>query len=1071
MKPETHKLSKECKKVVKTDRRIVTNKDSIINSSVSQTNTNKYSLYGKGYSASKYTICSNEKSKDNHGNNHQSDNSPSSAFMLKHEINEWRKHEAISNTIKNKLSQWENFNTIKDPPAETIHFSSPASSIQQSNSHTNIESYLGGLANVDERTDENINDNDNGENKTVRIMRTLDDYLVPHSFSVASQSPNISFSTLDALENAEKLVQEAKRKIIEASYDISIVDYNTERQSRIADLDEDELYIRDIVSAQFQKANGQISSNTIFLADKTSNFVINSLPRTQRITSKETIERVGVRCHETKKKMESCKECLMSKDKQELRKKMLLEKFHSQKAARVDIKPQLTLKNMERLDLLPTEINCETTMKNVKTYEFKGESTKPTIINESLIDVAIQTSLCELSREDKVPSNKLTGLSVDFLQSSSSKCVNQQGITKNSGMHLNESKCINHKEKTSKEKNGEESKISFLDFLCHIADLEKIESTTFERIATHGNNSDEYTQYSEGDKNIYYDFNYKKISLELPNVRKFDDIMDNMDRKIENISKGIEIFENEFFPVKIHHKITDDVPVATQFINKNTSSLIAEKIIESPKRKINIKKLNSRNKFNDAQTAVKFILKPRTRISSSESTESSETILPPARFSTPLSNYRYVDVPAINIENKNSPDIIEEIFIPITEPDLMNDISNVPITRNKFSSISSIDVNSPGIQNKITAVNIDTDSKSIVENDEEKSAKNIQSNAIEPSLPPHLNQQSDENSKSKIDNTQKNLYTKLSDNKKDFDSEINMVDHHLKVVISSDIKPVTIAENFQESLGNHSKENNPNNLNLHESMQDGDTANSDIDEKNNSIDNKEHSNMVILDKMNVTSTELSIRDRTSLDVSAIYSENFEPSLVTELKSISKDIESDKNKSLVLIEENSTKINLIDEVIDEAKNIKIFAAETSNHLNENKKETSLTQLSKSFNSNYTNSNKKNASDGNTVSISSSSTSSLRKLSINSASSVQTLNETKAKLSTDDRYSEGEFYLPSSCCSYSLGEIRIAKRDPQHNINNHVVNSPTMVSNSSAQSPGEILETDVDLNSSIGKELNK
>ncbi|KAK0090848.1 hypothetical protein PV325_000014 [Microctonus aethiopoides] len=143
MKPETHKVSKECKKVVKTDRRIVTNEDSIINSSVRQTNKNKYSLYSKGYNASKYTISSSIKSKDNYQNNVQSNNSPSSAFMLKHEINEWRKHEAISNTIKNKLSRWENFDTNSYPPAETIHFSSPASSIQQSNTHINIESYLG----------------------------------------------------------------------------------------------------------------------------------------------------------------------------------------------------------------------------------------------------------------------------------------------------------------------------------------------------------------------------------------------------------------------------------------------------------------------------------------------------------------------------------------------------------------------------------------------------------------------------------------------------------------------------------------------------------------------------------------------------------------------------------------------------------------------------------------------------------------------------------------------------------------------------------------------------------------
>ncbi|KAK0093128.1 hypothetical protein PV326_014236 [Microctonus aethiopoides] len=917
-----------------------------------------------------------------------------------------------------------------------------------------------GLANVDERIDENINDNDNDEKQTVRIMRTLDDYLVPHASSVALQSPNISFSTLDALENAEKLVQEAKRKIIEASYNISIVDYNAERQSRIADLDEDELYIRDIVTAQFQKANRQIFSNTISLADKTPNFVITSPPRMERIISKEAIERGGIRYHGMNKKMETCKECLMSKDKQELREKISLEKFHSQKAARVDIKPQLTLKNVERLDLLPTEINSETTMKNVKTYEFKGESTKPTTISESLIDVAIQTSLCELSREDNVPSNKLTELSVDFLQSSSSKCVNQQEITKNSGMHLDESNRINHGKKTSKEKNGEESKISFLDFLCHIADLGKIEPSASERIAIDRNNSDEYTQYSEDDKDIYYDFNPKKISLDPPNVKKLDDIMDDMDRKIENISKGIETFENDFFPLKIHKQMINDVSVATQFIDKNTSSLVAEKIIESPKRKFNGKKLNSRNKFHDAQATVKFLLRPRTRISSSESTESSEAILPPARFSTPLSNYRHVDVPAINIEDKNSRDTIEEFFIPITEPDLMNDTSNVPITRNKCSPISSIDVNSSEIQNKINAVNPEMDSKSIVEN--------IQSNAIEPSLSPNLNQQSHENLESEIDNTQKNLDIKSSDNKKDVDSEINMGHHLLKVAISSDIKPVTVAENFQETLGNQFEENNPNNLYLHDSMQDKDPVDSDINETNNAIDDKEHSNMVILDKMNATSTELSIRDRTSLDVSAIYSESFEPSLVTELKSISKDIEIDKNKCSVLIEENSTKINLVDEVIDEAKNIKIFATEASHHLNENKKETSLTQLSKSCNSNYTKSNEKNASDRNTVSISSSSTSSLRKVSINSASSVQTLNETKAKLSADDRYSEGEFYLPSSC-SYSLGEIRIAKRDQQHN--NHVVNSPTMASDSSAQSPGEILETDVDLNYSIGKELNK
>lgn len=87
--------------------------------------------------------------------------------------------------------------------------------------------HCSGLANVDERIDENINDNDNDEKQ--RIMRTLDDYLVPHASSVALQSPNISFSTLDALENAEKLVQEAKRKIIEASYNIPIVDYDAER--------------------------------------------------------------------------------------------------------------------------------------------------------------------------------------------------------------------------------------------------------------------------------------------------------------------------------------------------------------------------------------------------------------------------------------------------------------------------------------------------------------------------------------------------------------------------------------------------------------------------------------------------------------------------------------------------------------------------------------------------------------------------------------------------------------------------------------------------------------------------
>lgn len=579
-----------------------------------------------------------------------------------------------------------------------------------------------------------------------------------------------------------------------------------------AELDERELYIRDLVRIKFDEANGDKMKMEKNVVDrKIWNTEKNQSTKFNQLNSKGfTVKNVPVR---ESRLIDKCKNCKSIKLQNKYDKTL-----NTRTNFAVNTKSQLSLKNLERIDLYP-ELSEKSSEKKLRKVCKRAD------IDRSLIDAAVQTtSLCEIPKTSGVLSEEAK-------------------IPVQTNMTITDSQ--------SDKNIGQKPKESFIDFLYHIEELDKnnkINENNAEKLENNSYVNDDSSEFEE-----VVGVDIEEIILDPPNIETLDKTLMNFDNKMEIIFRS------------------------TSELNSLLSIHTNKKIFE-----------NKSNKSRNIVNKVKFILKPRKRISSCESSESSETFYPPAKFSTPLIKSKNTDT-SVQAELKiksSSDNEIEGLFIPVTDSIIKNNPSKVLTMKN---TMNSIEKNIEIIEKEINLCNINENLITI--DNEDNKDENVDTNGT--SLPSYSNDSIHESLNS--DNSQKQL-----------NSKIDCVNGQNKINIVVD--NTSAIENKNEEMCK--------------------VVSLQVNAQNSQAENDNKRDLTNLEKINPTPGS-SLNDRTSFDVSGIYSESFEDS-VTELKSASCEVNKHDNKSKNFDENIIPNVQIIDNEKYEK------STETlTNNLNENK----------------------------------------------------------------------------------------------------------------------------------------
>lgn len=552
-----------------------------------------------------------------------------------------------------------------------------------------------------------------------------------------------------------------------------------------------------------------------------------------------------------------------------------------------------------KLDILPNETNIvgenNDDIPELIINSCKQKKTK----NENSIDTAVQTSFQELLN-DKPP--ELLDKSSEFFIAKNISSSSLPSCKIKSAINTDKS---NHKEISQNNfdqqvlSDNKKSKRSFIEFICQIAELEINNSSEVK--------SGDYIKENQNDFNnnkssnieiINNDFNWNKIKLNSREYKDVDERLNNLDIKIKNIIGNTSKLDDQF----------------RCYNNRNH---------------IDFKIRSKSNKRDDNNFGgVKIPFKPRSRISSSEIT--SEIFKSPERFSTPLNNCNYIDIP-VNVDTKNTCNDVEELSTSITKFDVNND-SKVFITRNKFS-LSTANENSDEII---------VDDKSKIDFCLLETQKEI-NNKIH----------SDKDNDFSKNYTVKKLYCEQDAENDHFSSN------------SSNMNNKKISGNNEKKEFGSKKLSISNEKKLLESVR----SQENIKNNNKQVDKNEDSVNFEKNNLTVESSKDDLRDRTSFDVSAIYSESFEAASLTEVESTleeHKEINDGKIENFQLHKKNDTELQanvlinreentihettIVEDSKDELENREIITVDIkSNSVRENTKEKNNINQSKNSNS--------------------------------------------------------------------------------------------------------------------------
>ncbi|KAF7994000.1 hypothetical protein HCN44_011269 [Aphidius gifuensis] len=790
-------------------------------------------------------------------------------------------------------------------------------------------------------------------------------------------SSSISMETLEALDYADKLVQQARQIITGVSHQAAI-DIN----SRIFETDlhtnEEDLYINDIVNEKFDEANGKIKSissikNSTFLYHKKINKPKLSSPIIQK-----------------NEKNKNCKKFIDEKNEAIKNKEIINDKLCIKNGPKINIKNSLSIVNVDRHDIMPDNKLSSSKFINTKIYEFKHDSIDKKIIEVCKIDAAVQTSL----RDSSTNSFKFDEPLADPTRS-------QIDLDNNNVDQLTCPRADDEKIQTK--------------LITPDDDNNNIDNLNDESIEKSMKNNQE-TDVIDSDN-----FKHEIIELNSLKLNSFDEILSNMEEKIKAIAQAIDNFENI--------SLSDDDD-NEKFPNKQIDIIVDEKNDDD----------------NDDDNSVKVLFRART-MSNSSSCISSEIFYPPNRFSTPLINSNQQDT------NKNTKDIITTTITTTSEALIVNsnnDNFKIPSVIRKLTSSSSsssltdVKCQSTLFNNK----NSKTTTTTSVKNNNKSS---IDTNVT--SFPTYSSEKSIDNYRSRL-----NSASKLYNEKEKY--EINKVTNEMSSVKTlknnKSLELILLDESLHDVVDDDEQKNN---INKHDDIK-------------LSVKDKTSKHSVLSENTKGTNNTVGSyvsKDRTSYDLSGIYSEDFVCSLKND-KSISKisslqqsqqELSKIKSKENTVIsqEASSSKKDLLNSKNNSVVNLSIPVVKlndssfrkssSSSCSNENKSKSLIDSCKNSLEHELS---KISTSENNkrhqmTTSISS------RASSVSSSSSLSSklmkkIHQINKKYPTDD-YSEGELCPPSSS-SYSLGEIRLPQC--QHLSNDSVDLSENK--KSSVESFGEV-----------------
>ncbi|XP_043284322.1 uncharacterized protein [Venturia canescens] len=312
-------------------------------------------------------------------------------------------------------------------------------------------------------------------------VKNLQDYL-PRKLkkktqTQASESPLYSPETLSALENAEKLIKEAQKRILEAAYDVhsSPERDSSARSGETKSKDDESLYIRDVVATRFHEANESGRIYTRVTARRPAEKAHKPEARQPwqrrlvdgKLCGKErTPQRATTKNKKSINLPEDCeKPTRNSQDprdarstdktsqraprgensKAEMPVKFIDSKkqedqtpsrsFGVQEGPRVDIRNELTITSVEKIDISPWPPSFPV-QRNVKTYEFRhGEPRLPERADEPRVDAESRDEEPEAD-EKSAPTRKNPaavssserGSSSDLLPSKSGRSIESERL-------------------------------------------------------------------------------------------------------------------------------------------------------------------------------------------------------------------------------------------------------------------------------------------------------------------------------------------------------------------------------------------------------------------------------------------------------------------------------------------------------------------------------------------------------------------------------------------------------------------------------------------------------------------
>ncbi|XP_063976248.1 uncharacterized protein LOC135162073 isoform X2 [Diachasmimorpha longicaudata] len=485
---------------------------------------------------------------------------------LRREINEWKRQEMMSDKVKRKLQTL----TIPEPPKlfDADEFSStslPTNCAVGEREPVGDKMELG-------KTDCGVNTQEN--------IKSIEDYLENHSRMSLEmlRKDSMGSDTLEAILNAERLVQEAKRVIAETRRR-AIHSKTVSEGCPIMHLTEEELEIKSLVFAKFDEANGRTLRTKLGSLPPNPPHhpqEVNPPPKTLSIRTKTP----SIKTPTTPRLLPSGSQPPSS--------------IEIQRGPRVDIRNNLSFTKMSPLDIHPCSLPSRP---NTGTFQLRHVASKRVTIDEptSLIDAGVQTSLRDSSKipmfEERDAPSRSGPSDLDQNKIDGSNEVRHAQVTgdnfgggKIDGEGLRAGAGVTHSP-TSKNEPKRLGANTFIDFLfgMNALDAKKSEKET------------------PGDCE---NSPSSPMSLTAPDTSTVDRLLDKVDEKLKTITRKTK---------------TLDQLGAERDRNKNLE--VADGLI----------------KEKNSECEVEVLLKPRFRFSSSSSVASTET-LPSARLSTPLNN-------------------------------------------------------------------------------------------------------------------------------------------------------------------------------------------------------------------------------------------------------------------------------------------------------------------------------------------------------------------------------------------------------------------------------------------------